>query len=288
MKYLLTAIAVLFFLAAVVYANIRIFTAEPLPADSAYDKQQHATAALRDPLADPDNDGLENWEEDLYGSSKKSADSDGDGTSDGDEVARGTDPTSYLGDQNDIVLIKENLTTYEFQQTGNARSPEDLIKSFYDSSILTSEVPTQQIQYPELRACLNRFATIIDNALVTSPQDVEVINGYILGSSTNSYPLEAIVSSGQVAIEKLQQFDIATCPEITTHVIAMTDSYQTQVQEVGLVLQLSSASSSEAWTRYAEAVNLWVITTGEIRDIVAERQIIFTPTEPGRMFNPGQ
>ena len=45
--------------------------------------------------ADRDSDGLNDWEESLYGTSPTSADSDSDGLSDGAEVARGANPLGY-------------------------------------------------------------------------------------------------------------------------------------------------------------------------------------------------
>ncbi len=48
--------------------------------------------ALADSNADSDNDGLKNWEEKLWKTDILTADTDGDGTSDGDEVKDGRDP----------------------------------------------------------------------------------------------------------------------------------------------------------------------------------------------------
>jgi hypothetical protein len=45
-----------------------------------------------DIFADSDNDGLKNWQEDLWKTGKNTADTDGDGTNDGAEVAQNRDP----------------------------------------------------------------------------------------------------------------------------------------------------------------------------------------------------
>ena len=45
------------------------------------------------PDADPDNDGLKNWEEDTYRTDPRNPDTDGDGYLDGEETASGYDPT---------------------------------------------------------------------------------------------------------------------------------------------------------------------------------------------------
>lgn len=60
----------------------------------------------RDILADPDNDGLANWEEILWGTDKFNDDTDGDGTDDGIEVAEKRNPTQAENDQ----LVTEPAT----------------------------------------------------------------------------------------------------------------------------------------------------------------------------------
>jgi len=54
---------------------------------------------------DTDGDGLKDWQEELYQTSKVLRDSDGDGVTDADEVAQGFDPNYYgegISDELDI------------------------------------------------------------------------------------------------------------------------------------------------------------------------------------------
>ncbi len=51
-----------------------------------------------DPDADPDNDGLKNWEEEIYKTDKRDPDTDKDGYLDGEEVLSGYDPTKPAPD----------------------------------------------------------------------------------------------------------------------------------------------------------------------------------------------
>ncbi len=59
-------------------------------------EQQHFGSLDEDGDGDPDGDGLTNAEEEAAGTDPNNADTDGDGHSDGDEVATGTDPLDPL------------------------------------------------------------------------------------------------------------------------------------------------------------------------------------------------
>lgn len=54
---------------------------------------------------DADNDGLKDWEESIFRTDKSNADTDGDGTKDGDEIAQGRDPTVH-GPKDTIIPAK--------------------------------------------------------------------------------------------------------------------------------------------------------------------------------------
>src|SRR3989344_8860487 len=72
-----------------------------------------------DSEADPDNDGLKNWEEKIQKTDPRHPDTDGDGYLDGEEVASGYDPViPALGDAlagtdaNQPRPLPQNLTNY--------------------------------------------------------------------------------------------------------------------------------------------------------------------------------
>lgn len=72
-----------------------------------------------DPEADPDNDGLKNWQEKIYKTDTRNPDTDGDGYLDGEEVGSGYDPA--ISSPNDALEgtdtnqprpLPKNLTDY--------------------------------------------------------------------------------------------------------------------------------------------------------------------------------
>ena len=64
--------------------------------------------------ADTDKDGLRDWEEELWGTEKDNPDTDGDGTSDGEEVILNRDPL-FAGPD-------DSLSTFRFSGTTSANS----------------------------------------------------------------------------------------------------------------------------------------------------------------------
>ena len=133
---------------------------------------------------DSDNDGLSDWEENVYGSDPLNSDSDGDGTLDGIEVAVGRNPT-IVGPNDKLVLIqdpnfatsstdvdglrKEFFTKFLAAQGDEIRETtyRDLIKGFNPKKYTpTNEYADLNItgdNSPEaLRAYGNAFGIIID------------------------------------------------------------------------------------------------------------------------------
>lgn len=75
-------------------------------------KKQSGTLLAEDGRArDSDGDNLPDWQEALYGSNLEVADSDGDGTLDGAEVAAGRDPTRAGPDDNLYTLPQISTST---------------------------------------------------------------------------------------------------------------------------------------------------------------------------------
>lgn len=104
-----------------------------------------------EPNADPDNDGLKNWEEDMHKTDPRDPDTDNDGYTDGEEVLSGYNPTipapndAMEGTDTSIPRpVPGNLTTYLAQivadkiQSGDIK-PIDNPDTAPDSALLNNE-----------------------------------------------------------------------------------------------------------------------------------------------------
>ena len=82
-----------------------------------------ATTNLSDSDEDTDNDGLKNWEETLWKTDKHNPDIDGDGTSDGDEIKAGRDPTragpddALVGNASKLIVSENNYDPDNLNET---------------------------------------------------------------------------------------------------------------------------------------------------------------------------
>lgn len=75
------------------------------------DGSHHASTTKSLGDLDSDHDGLPEWEESLYGSNAHNPDTDGDGTTDGGEVAEGRSPTKAGPDDKLAVIEDPNFAT---------------------------------------------------------------------------------------------------------------------------------------------------------------------------------
>lgn len=289
-RWIIFGITFLFFVGSLVYVNVAIFNTDN-PDTGVYTQRDEITATLKDPMADSDGDGLKNWEEDLYGSSKKNVDSDGDGVNDGDEIARGTDPTVYGNVSRNINVISENTQGYEFAQTSNPNSIEEL------ASMVGSVEPAETMPEIEfspdqltMKQCLNQIATVLQNSLVTSINDAATINSYLTGESTNTYPIEQMKQAAGTAWKDMQSVvQPVVCNNLQPVIAAFAGVYQDQNQALDLVLATTASTTEhyEAWAVYARTTEQWTNTVMGMREIAVRENVTFVETEPGYMFTQG-
>jgi len=87
---------------------------------------------------DSDNDGLKDWEEDLWGTDQNNPDSDGDGTLDGDEVNDSRDPT-VAGPDDVIDTTKKLSGLTSLNEQDNNLSKTDLLSRELFKSVLVMQ-----------------------------------------------------------------------------------------------------------------------------------------------------
>ena len=105
-----------------------------------------------DSEADPDNDGLKNWEEKIQKTDPRNPDTDGDGYLDGEEVASGYDPTIPAPgdaladtDTNQPRPLPQNLTNYLAQILTQKISSGEIAPAEGDKPLADSDDPNMPV-----------------------------------------------------------------------------------------------------------------------------------------------
>jgi hypothetical protein len=109
--FLAVSAAVLFSFGLVggVFALTRSDVAENKPIIPILASASESAIAIQNELSnkDSDNDGLKDWEENLWGSSPNNSDTDGDGVNDGDEISNKRNPT-IKGPNDSLISTDKN------------------------------------------------------------------------------------------------------------------------------------------------------------------------------------
>ena len=101
---------------------------------------------------DSDQDGLKDWEEQIYGTDAHNPDTDGDGAKDGDEIAQGHDPLKP--GPNDYLTKKE--TSPSSTPPINNRDQPNLTKKL--AEVFGTDYLTNLVQNPESQPDVNAIA----------------------------------------------------------------------------------------------------------------------------------
>jgi predicted double-glycine peptidase len=122
---------------------------------------------------DTDLDGLKVWEENLWGTSDKSTDSDGDGTPDGEEIELGRNPMKP-GD--DLIATTTPIDGYTPQDTDPNSLTSRIARSIFEnvSELSTSESYTAELGSQVAEQIATAAASTAEQKIVFSVEDVNI------------------------------------------------------------------------------------------------------------------
>jgi hypothetical protein len=273
-----------------------------------------------DPTAfelDSDNDGLRDWEESLWGTDKDNPDTDGDGTSDGDEVARGRDP--LIPGPNDVLEVvktpsykrtdTESLSTTQAferdyyrgiaQLSAEGQLNNETLQTFimgltreyvvkaqidleYDDSDLsiTSDpsIATAKEYGNALGAVANTYAQIDFEQELETIQTVIQTEG---GEGTTE--LDALI--GEYARAKAELLEIKTVPfglaEAHLSILNGVSGIEKALDEMKENLVTDPLKSMIRLSHYQQGVLLIVQGSQRVVEYFEGRNITFSPNDPG-------
>lgn len=119
---------------------------------------------------DSDQDGLKDWEEQIYGTDAHNPDTDGDGTKDGDEITQGRDPLKRGPDD---YLTKKDIASPSAPSTNNGEQQNVTQKI---AEIIGEDYLMQHVQNPEekpdIDAIADKMAQVLLNQATSSAPSI--------------------------------------------------------------------------------------------------------------------
>lgn len=200
-----------------------------------------------EPDADPDNDGLKNWEEELHKTDPRNPDTDEDGYVDGEEVASGYDPTVKAPgdalegtDSSAPRPLPKNLTTHLSQLlTEKIAAGEfdpaqgDALDAAGDPSIPYNQDVLNEVLY-QIGVRAKAYFTLpeiadADLRISSTPTTYQEIGIYIVAMSSALEPDDAVkdLSTNEVIVIKE-----AVETKDTALVELLRSSYQKAVERI--------------------------------------------------------
>lgn len=208
-------------------AHLEKQLAELFKSESSFEYSQEETPSNQD----TDNDGLADWQEEIYKTDPDNPDTDGDGYLDGEEVRAGYDPLKPApGDKIKTEAQMVNLTSALAEQVlagilkSNPANPEELAGAVFDQNLANQEglidifpssfeIPESQIQISsekDPQAIKNYLLQVtgIFRAIpffLNSPEDAGLMTGLAIGQST---AIEKLIQDTEIGYENLQNIPV--------------------------------------------------------------------------------
>ncbi len=271
----LLVLAVLFFIVSLIYAgfvsikNTDTYTLE--------DNQKQTPQEQG--LIDSDGDGLFDWQEELYGTSKKLRDSDGDGKSDGEEIAAGEDP-NYYGEGIISVEVDPQREIYpEF----NYSVPEVTEREPITSS-LSGDVVAGSVQDDEVRVTINELALAVQDSYITQEGSVDIFKNLFLQKEVDKDYFTQIIGRYKNSAGRISQLSE---PALQTEINSLAISYRSIADTLdALTKDLPTYQENHAFllVQYGQSVESLQKSIISINAFVRAKGISFKASDPGIYF----
>lgn len=306
-------IAVLVALAIVV---ISFFTSQQSPVTkNSVSKNETETLKENGPATkDSDSDGLYDWEENLWGTDANDPDTDGDGTSDGEEVAQNRNP--LIAGPNDLLYDNSGLVLPGSTEEEMSEAKKEFYSMFLEQRgeeirEMTLLALTQNFDKKEF---INREKYVLNDLNLSSKNDDEFIRSYgnALGeifaryADKEDYPYDEVAIFGE-ALEnrspsnlfKLEFVSLAyknlaedflaieTPMSVAENHLALINGYGMLSETTGTMRFFfeDPLRGGLAYETYVGQTALNQVALFNIMIYFENKNIKFEETEPGSLFN---
>ncbi len=189
---------------------------------------------------DDDADGLANWEETLWKTDPKNADSDSDGTKDGEEVKQGRNP--LVAGPNDTLSTahtgtkEQNKATIQLDNTETAKISRDLFTYYLEAKKsglpldveIKNQIVKQSLQNKTLESDLKKYT--VQNVRIAATSDLHAY-GNALGLA-----FQAAVTSNSISeIEILTSALETNSPAKVAELEPIIKGYEAILKQLSLV-----------------------------------------------------
>jgi hypothetical protein len=270
---------------------------------------------------DSDNDGLKDWEEELWGTDPNNEDTDGDGTKDGEEVDADRNPLKAgPGDVLDVNLTKESYnnsisqntkltTTDKFAQSffqdylslkesgvlidENSKNAliESAVSSAFDSEAYLREYESSDLNLLEdvgevvTRDYGNTLGYIIFKNLVETESEMDILNSSL--SNNNPEEIKKLSSSvsgyKNISKESLSMLVPKDATKIHIDLIESADYIAKNIEDIS-VLYEDPVRAIAGISEYEQNITLFKKILQDFESYFVDKRISFGDDEAGSVF----
>ncbi len=242
---------------------------------------------------DADRDGLPDWEEALWGTNRKLADTDGDGATDGAEVAAHRNPKK-AGPHDSLegpvaTLPKEDIPL----PTKTSSSIKEITEKIALPSLEIQKLPENPVKIednPEkdaLHTFGNTLGALIQTAMSDSTAELAFWNSAAGNTKMNTKLIQEFVTLAQKYSHLASDIaSVASPPKGTDTHKKLVTTYQNYAKAIQTIseTEIDSYMSEIGVTAYSNATIALGHAFVDVSDLFYRKGIHFSPTEPGSIF----